>query len=477
MSKSILTIGFELASEAVHHEPVSSKASLLDWDIILFKPLIDPSWKYYAEEYQGKSCLNDTSSFAFKEACEHWRREIKQAIETGKTVVVFLPPLDEVYVATGEKRYSGTGRNTRTNRIVTLYSNYNAIPLTLHVTNSSGSAIKPASHGSEIIAPYWKEFGSMSEYKVLLPSDLETVCLVTRHGDRAVGAIVRSGDSSGTLIMVPDIDFYPDQFFEEKDEDQIWTTEAKTFAARMVTSAVALDNALHASVEITPEPVWAKDAKFALSRELQLRSELLESERLVEKAQKHKEDVIENLKAAGVFRALLYEKGKPLERAIVQALRLLGFNANPYKDSNSEFDVVFEAPEGRLLGEAEGKDSKAINVDKLRQLSMNIHEDLQREDVSVPAKGVLFGNGYRLIPPSERDAQFTTKCVSAARSTSVALVATADLYVAIQYLSEQPDNDYARNCRDTILAGVGLVALPQPPKILTPASPEAPISE
>ena len=56
----------------------------------------------------------------------------------------------------------------------------------------------------------------------------------------------------------------------------------------------------------------------------------------------------------------------------------MGFVASPYKEANSEFDVVFESAEGRLLGEAEGKDSKAISVDKLRQLVMNIHEDLQR---------------------------------------------------------------------------------------------------
>jgi hypothetical protein len=34
-------------------------------------------------------------SFKVKEACEHWRREIKQAFETGKTVVVFMPPVQE----------------------------------------------------------------------------------------------------------------------------------------------------------------------------------------------------------------------------------------------------------------------------------------------------------------------------------------------------------------------------------------------
>src|SRR5262249_27797174 len=150
-----------------------------------------------------------------------------------------------------------------------------------------------------------------------------------------------------------------------------------------------------------------------LATERRLQSELLAAERQVDEAQKRKEAILEELKAAGRVRALLYEKGRPLENAIVDALQLMGFQAASYKDGHSEFDVVFESAEGRLLGEAEGKDSKAINVEKLRQLAMNVHEDLQREEVKSPAKAVLFGNGYRLSPPECREVQFTDKCINA----------------------------------------------------------------
>src|SRR5579863_3659863 len=101
MSKTILTVGLTLASDIVHHEQFHSNASSLDWDIILFRPIIPDVWKYSAKNFQGRSCLDDESSFAFIEATEHWRRELKQATETGKTVVVFLAPSDEVFVATG----------------------------------------------------------------------------------------------------------------------------------------------------------------------------------------------------------------------------------------------------------------------------------------------------------------------------------------------------------------------------------------
>lgn len=470
MSKKILTVGFDLASDT-KFENFRSKASLLDWDIILFRPLIAGFYSY-SSYYQGKPCLDDTSSFRLKESCEHWRREIRQAVDAGKTVIVFLPSVDEVFIATGERTTSGTGRNQKTTRMVEPYTNYAAIPLGLDPVNATGRAIKLAALGAEVLAPYWAEFGSVSEYKVLLASDTTGVCLTTKNGDKPVGIISRSKSSAGSLVLLPDIDFYPEDFLDddEEEEEQVWTEAGKSFAARFISSIVALDKALHNTAEVTPEPLWANSSAYALSEERILRSELLDAERRVEVAQKMKEELQERLDAAGRLRALLYEKGRPLEHAIIEALRLLGFSASSYKEADSEFDVVFSCAEGRLLGEAEGKDNKAINVDKLRQLSMNIHEDLQREEVTVPAKGVLFGNGYRLTPPDEREVQFTEKCIAAAKSSSTALVTTASLFVAVQYLSEQTDAEYAKMCRESILSGTGHITLPAPSVVVTEAT-------
>lgn len=152
----------------------------------------------------------------------------------------------------------------------------------------------------------------------------------------------------------------------------------------------------------------------------------------------------------------------PLENAIIAALKLLGFEAAAYKDSDSEFDVVFESSEGRLVGEAEGKDNKSINVEKLRQLAMNVHEDLQRSDVNSPAKPVLFGNAFRLEPLNKRGEPFTDKCLNAATASSTALVFTPDLFRPVQHLLQQPDSSYARSCRLAIINTVGRVIFPLP---------------
>jgi hypothetical protein len=139
----------------------------------------------------------------------------------------------------------------------------------------------------------------------------------------------------------------------------------------------------------------------------------------------------------------------------------LGFEAQPYRDSESEFDVVFTCPEGRLLGEVEGADNRAINIDKISQLERNLQEDFARENVAEFAKGVLFGNPFRLQNPVERGAPFTDRCVSAAKRTGIALVHTPDLFQAARQMAERPSKAYASKCRKAILRTAGaLVQFP-----------------
>lgn len=462
-ARKILTVGLELASADTTYATFRSKTSLLDWDIFLFRPEISEFLHNYYQTYQGKPSFNDTESFEAKECCEHWRREIKQAVETGKTVIVFLPSLYEAYIDTGGRSYSGTGRNQKTTRHVTLLTNFDTLPASLSPVATTGSSMKLAPKGAEVLAAYWAEFGGQSSYKVVLSGSDVPACVLTRAGDKPVGAIYRSKSSAGTLLLLPDLDFSPPNFTKKKGNSEVWSSAATQFAGAFLSAVAGLDKALRSSSEVTPEPKWAVTTLYTLAPEAALRVQLLEAERQVEHAQRKKEEISAAIATAAMPRALLYEKGKPLEAAIIHALATLGFKAESFKQSDSEFDVVFESAEGRLIGEAEGKDTKAINIDKLRQLSMNIHEDLQREEVAEPAKPVLFGNGYRLQEPPDRPDPFTEKCHTAAATSSTALVATADLFAPVQYLLAHADPEYAAACRAALLSAVGRVAFPTPP--------------
>ena len=111
---------------------------------------------------------------------------------------------------------------------------------------------------------------------------------------------------------------------------------------------------------------------------------------------------------------------------------------------------------------------KPVNVDKLRQLEMNILEDYERDEVASLAKGVLFGNAYRLTEPTVRAEFFTNKCITAAKLKGVALVRTPDLFFIAQYLSNKEDENFARLCREAILSTSGeIVTFPTPPIVIS----------
>jgi hypothetical protein len=115
----------------------------------------------------------------------------------------------------------------------------------------------------------------------------------------------------------------------------------------------------------------------------------------------------------------------------------------------------------------EGKNDKAVNIDKLAQLERSIQEDFKKRDDNVYAHGVLFGNAFRLVVPTERGEFFTEKCNTGARRSGVALVKTPDLFAIAKYLKENPDSAFAEACRNSIKRTNGeTVTFPAPP--LTP---------
>jgi len=463
MTKRIVTVGFSLANDDVHYAQSSSRASLLDWDIALFRCSL---WDWieigFTTEFQGKYCLSDSNSFQIKEAAAHWRREINEASENGKTIIIFLSQIEEVYVATGDHTYSGTGKNRQTTRHVEIFTNYEFVPLKIQSISTHGSAMRLTQLGSTLVGEYWSEFGISSQYKTIITNKIGKSLIETRTGSKPVSTLIINA-SGGSIVLLPDMDFSPSEFFDAEGSELVFNRAARAFASRFVKAVVDLDTALKAGSNVTPAPPWALEDAYCTKAELEIRQRLLHAEEAVERAQREKDTLLTDLSSARSLRPLLYETGKPLEIAIINALEILGFEASGYRDDRSEFDVVFRSDEGRLLGEAEGRDSKPISIDKLRQLSMNIHEDLAREDISVPAKGILFGNGFRLSTLGSRACQFTDKCVSAAQSTNIGLVATSDLFHRARYVHDTNDADFAARCRAALISSVGICALPDLP--------------
>lgn len=463
MAKRIISVGFEVPGGEVEEVPLLSRRSLLDADIIVFSPKIPDV--YAPETYQGKPCLSDDSSFQCREAIAHWRRELIAAIDAGKLVVVLLQPPEIVYAATGDKQYSGTGRNMRTTRIVDQLHAYQVIPTKWQYHTASGSEMSLVPE-ARFFASYWAKFAEYSRYEVYLEGEMKETLIKTKTGNRIVGACIRKGH--GALLAIPSLALDKETFSEtrkvEGKNEYYWTKDAIVFGRQFTTVLVALADSLASEVAITPPPDWMQDDAYHLPEEAVIEIRIGKITAQIAELEEKRRELESQLETAGTLRNLLFEQGKPLEHAVLQALGLFGFNAKGFKDNGSEFDAVFISPEGRFIGEIEGKDNKAINIDKFSQLERNLNEDFARKGVDQFAKGVLFGNPFRLSPLDSREKPFTEKCQTAATRLGVALVNTSDLFAPCRYLKSNKDADYAKKCREAIFKAVGdVVIFPTPP--------------
>jgi hypothetical protein len=278
--------------------------------------------------------------------------------------------------------------------------------------------------------------------------------VLTTSGDKTVGSMLMG--EKGTFVALPSLEF-PENFTHEREGKKYWTKNALQFGKQMVAAVVELDHAFKQQGKVTPMPEWAKVAALELPSEAVVQGQIdAVGHQIAALGARQQELLVEKAKAA-LPKNLLFETGTALENAVLDALQTFGFEAKHYKDADSEFDVIFSSEEGRFIGEVEGKEASAINIQKLQQLERNIQEDFSKEHTNEYAKGVLFGNAHRLTNPAERKEDFTPKVISAAQRTGIALVRTSDMFSAVRYLKATTDREFAKQVRSAIAQTQGAV--------------------
>lgn len=445
--KTIFTVGFQLPTKDIfQYKSFHSNASLLDADIVFFQPNMSYELDY-PNQYNGKPNLSDKSSVACLASIKHWNTEIKTAFESGKTIFIFISTPEDVFVNT-HYSLSGTGRSQRQTRNVSEINSFSMLPIDFKDKKiAKGKNIKFTQDGI-FLKSYWETVKDFCDYELYFEHDSAKPLIVTKSGDKTVGAIM-TNEKGGVMLLLPPINL-PQGFtgIHTDGKTSIWTEKAIQFGKSLLNQIVAIDKSLKHSTQETPAPEWISEAQFQLEIEKKYLSEIDKFQNQLISIQDKIEAKRSELEKHTLSKKLLYENGKPLEYALIEALQTIGFKAENYDDGKSEFDIVFESAEGRFIGEAEGKDNSAIAITKFRQLESNIHEDFERDEVNEHAKGVLFGNPFRLIHPNMRKEFFTQKALDSAKRTGIVLVNTHELFEVVKYLKQSKNKVYAKQVRE-----------------------------
>lgn len=456
--KRVISVGFLTGSPDIPFSRHSSRSSLADADIVLFET---PRMSAYAAPalHNDRKMLGIKSSAEMAQDFSHWKEQLRYAIDAGKNVIVFMQGSEPVYDISRR-----------------LTSGLHALPVDLgNITYAHGEVMKTTPAAS-CLGTYWEEFCDCSEYSAYLDALRGSPLLLTKTGRHCVGLLISGKEGKGSIVVIPPLSNHaPEKYFSKRDR----TTYARTlegprlpaekggqFWQRFLKCVVDMDRLLRASGSQTPPPEWVNADRFKTRVETSLLQQISTLEKQIEQATQNHATLMAKLVPESSLRPLLYEGGTALEAAILEALRLLGFSAEQVREGESEFDAVFTSAEGRFIGEAEGKENSAVNIDKFRQLVTNIEEDFRRGDgLTARARGVLFGNAFRLQPLESRGDFFTQKCMSSAEHYKTALVRTPDLFVAAKYLRDNEDASFAEKCRKAILSAEGaVVVFPNPPE-------------
>lgn len=449
--ESIVGINFTFPSNEDDFLKLDSFGSLSEVEIaIILLSFGDCSYDQDSStpSYNGKKLLNHSSSTELSEHIEHWKREISNFLENGKTLVVLLTQQENLYFHTGKKEYSGTGRNQRVTNLVNSVNNYDFLPFQLPIYPSEGQIILAA---NSVVNSFYAENKNILRYEAYTTAKDIVPFFLSKNKDKILGGHLKI--LNGDILVLPQIEIDYDTFQKQNGD---WNVKGLKYGKNLKEQFYELNKNIKSIAEKNPSPSWADTDQYELNSALEIKKKINNLNQTIEKSIKQKEELNNLLPQEQFLKNLLFESGKPLELAVILALQILGYTAENYNDGKLELDQVILSPEGiRYIGECEGKDNKAIDISKFRQLIDILNEDYEREDVDEKAFGLLFGNAQRFVEPQNRDLDFTTKCLNGAKRERIGLIRTSDLFFVAKYLTENPNEDFKKKCRDEIYNQLG----------------------
>ncbi len=424
------TLECPLNVNSVKNIAFKSKESIIDADVVLINPAaIHKVCLPFLHKYSDGTSSVPAESTPDLMGLFDWRKkQIEAVLKEGKIVFAFFASLSSCDCLIRDGAFVST----------TQLDNYSWWPISLsrYIVQGYGDKLT-LSNPQHWMASFYHAFKDILNYQAYL--DLEQAptrnVFITNKAKRTVGCefIYHYRDKIGRLVLLPPFKNSP-------------------LAGKLI--GVLLDCASKVLGEkvSTPPPDWISGYKLA--GEDQPLKAIAKHREEIEKLNRETAKEQEEFNNTVQFKGLLYEQGKTLEDAVIESMRRLGFKAGNIKKDDLEHDIVFISAEGRGIAEVEGKNNKAVDIDKATQLIRVIAEDFSENDSY--ACGVLIGNPHRLKEPTEREKPFTSKVYISATRHNFSLLTTVELYRAIEYLFAHPQDDqFKQKCRETIFATQG----------------------
>ena len=361
----------------------SSSISLLDYDAVV----IDVGFLADAYQrdgvFQNKKLLTDYSSHQILEDFSIIKGQLIELLKQGRTLFLLMGKNENCCIFTGEKQYSGTGKNARQTNIVRELDMYSFLPVSISATHVYGSGLSIC--GNAPYRDFLKQTTDYCRYESYFSVKEEYTPLACVAGtDKTVAAVIPY--ESGKIVCLPQ-PYYKDDY----KKVEYWKANGKKY----LDALFELNERLSINPDEIDFPAWANDIYVLNEKEelenrdkldkqiVELQEKLLEQKCRIEEIQKYK--------------LLLTSSGGVLEEITKQVLRDLDFSLLDAEKGRS--DIIAKKGDIGIVAEIKGV-SKSAAEKHAAQLEKWVSQYIE-ENESVP-KGLLIVNGFCDVPIFER---------------------------------------------------------------------------
>ncbi|CCH69551.1 hypothetical protein BN10_20015 [Phycicoccus elongatus Lp2] len=431
--------------------------SLFDYDIVFWDPARSlDTYSFDYNTFDGRRSLNRGTSAAAMRDAERRGREIREFLNLGRTLVVYLPGDMAVNVYTGEQEHSGTGRNRQTTDILGTFDLLDCLTVSCGGLSTSGLDIEPV---DGTVAPLYRETSDFWAYRRTLDNaDGLQVLMRVKGTDKPVAGYAEVGD--GLLVLLPSFwrpteDSNDEDEEDEEDEDRVghgsddeltakdWTDRERTADESVLEWIASL--ARKSAIETAS---WTKD--FVFEGQEARDEKIRKAQALVERHQRTVDALAEEQAQEDAWKLLVAGTGEPLEHQVREALTLLGFTLEP--PIRGRADVRAARDGRRLVAEVKGVKGSAAEKHAAQLEKWVSEEKTSGADV----KGVLVVNAWKDTPPDQRDQPaFPSQMLAYSTARDHCLVTGAQLLAMVRAREDQPAR--ANEIADVLLNTVGAV--------------------
>jgi len=420
----------------------ASDVSAFDSDVVIWDPSSSLSSYYgrYFDSYKNLPSLSDDNSVRLQADIKRRRDEFSDFLKAGRTLIVSVCPPQKCYVSTGEKRFSGTGKNSRVTNVVSMVDLWEALPQPapgLAVASGNRFSID----GSGAVQTFLKKHKALYRYDAVMTSAPGKSVASVTGTDRVISSLYQT-EGGGTLILLPAHDLL--KTFSEKTGKPLWKTQAADVFSDLLNVIESLD-----STTVESRPSWAKN--YTTEEQIRINQDVLGQQKLIEDARAQLAH-LQQLKDASESKDQLYlGTGRALELEVRAVLELLGGVVTEPEPGRDDWKVAFE--DRTAVVEVKGV-SKSAAEKHAAQLEKWVSGEM--EDTGVQPKGLLVVNTWRETELSDRtEPDFPAQMIPYCTSREHCLITGLQLFCIRTEIESNPD--LAAVWRERILATSGIL--------------------